>query len=140
MSPGHGRTSSAAQIPTASMADIAFLLLIFFLVTTVFDEERGLPLVLPEADLPVTVSPHNLLHLRVLEDGSVEVQRGEGPVRQRVTAADLAALWRAEAAHNPALIASLRTEPAAPYGAMVGALDALQEAGATRISLGVWER
>ena len=36
------------EIPTSSMADIAFLLLVFFLVTTVFDEERGLPIVLPE--------------------------------------------------------------------------------------------
>ena len=35
-------------IPTASMADIAFLLLIFFLVTTTFDEEIGLEVVLPE--------------------------------------------------------------------------------------------
>lgn len=139
MTLGHGRTRSAAQIPTASMADIAFLLLIFFLVTTVFDEERGLPLVLPETDVMVPVPPANLLHVRVLADGAVEVQRGESPVRQRMTAADLAALWRAEVARNPALIASLRTEPSAPYGAMVGALDALQDAGATRISMGVWE-
>ena len=28
------------EIPTASMADIAFLLLVFFLTTTVFNEER----------------------------------------------------------------------------------------------------
>ena len=35
------------EIPTASMADIAFLLLIFFLITTVFDEEKGLPIVCP---------------------------------------------------------------------------------------------
>ena len=32
------------EIPTSSMADIAFLLLVFFLVTTVFDEERGAPI------------------------------------------------------------------------------------------------
>ena len=35
-------------IPTASMADIAFLLLIFFLVTTVFPKDKGLEVVLPE--------------------------------------------------------------------------------------------
>ena len=34
------RQSVAATIPTASMADIAFLLIIFFMVTTTFDVDR----------------------------------------------------------------------------------------------------
>jgi biopolymer transport protein ExbD len=36
-----------AIIPTASMADIAFLLIIFFMVTTVFSATKGLELTLP---------------------------------------------------------------------------------------------
>ncbi|MBS3767236.1 MAG: biopolymer transporter ExbD, partial [Candidatus Cloacimonetes bacterium] len=31
-----------AKIPTASMADVAFILLFFFLVTTKFDTKKGL--------------------------------------------------------------------------------------------------
>ena len=42
------RQKVSDSIPTSSMADIAFLLLIFFLVTTTFDEEMGLQVVLPE--------------------------------------------------------------------------------------------
>jgi biopolymer transport protein ExbD len=72
-------TRARGDIPTSSMADIAFLLLVFFLVTTVFDDERGLSLVLPEADRPVPVSPANVLHLWVLGDGTVEVKRGASP-------------------------------------------------------------
>ena len=37
----------AGEIPSGSMADIAFLLLIFFLVTTTIDMDKGLGLVLP---------------------------------------------------------------------------------------------
>lgn len=37
-----------ATIPTSSMADIAFLLLIFFLVATVIDVDSGIGLTLPE--------------------------------------------------------------------------------------------
>ncbi|MEJ2503891.1 MAG: biopolymer transporter ExbD, partial [Gemmatimonadota bacterium] len=72
-------TRARGDIPTSSMADIAFLLLVFFLVTTIFDQERGLSLVLPEADRPQPVSPTNVLHLWVLEDGTVGVKQGESP-------------------------------------------------------------
>ena len=37
-------------IPTASMADISFLLLVFFMVSTVFVRYRGIPVALPEAE------------------------------------------------------------------------------------------
>ena len=39
-----------AAVPTASMADIAFLLLVFFMVSTVFIRFRGIPVSLPEAE------------------------------------------------------------------------------------------
>ncbi|MGD8377698.1 MAG: biopolymer transporter ExbD [Acidobacteriota bacterium] len=39
-----------AEIPTSSMADIAFLLIIYFMVTTVFSSTRGLEFDLPKED------------------------------------------------------------------------------------------
>ena len=39
------------EVPTASMADIAFLLLVFFLVTTVFPKDKGLEVVLPTGEI-----------------------------------------------------------------------------------------
>ena len=129
------RDRAAAGVPTSSLADIAFLLLIFFLVTTVFDEEKGLPLVLPEADNPVPVSPDNLLRLTVRADGLVEVRRGASTRAQTIAASEVEALWRGEVAGNADLIAALFTEPDAPYHRMVDVLDALRQAGAERISL-----
>ena len=41
------------SIPTSSMADIAFLLLVFFLVTTVFPKDRGLAIALPQEEAPL---------------------------------------------------------------------------------------
>ena len=41
------RTRTESEIPTSSMADIAFLLIIFFMVTTVFSATKGLELTLP---------------------------------------------------------------------------------------------
>lgn len=128
------------SIPTSSMADIAFLLLIFFLVTTVFDEERGLSVVLPEHDLTVEVPPSNVLHLLVQPDGRVEVRRGESVNGQIVAAGEVAALWRTEVARNENLIAGVKTDPEASYRRMIAVLDALQQAGAERISLQSLER
>jgi biopolymer transport protein ExbD len=133
-------TRTGAQIPTSSMADIAFLLLVFFLVTTVFDEERGLPVVLPEAQTTIEVPQTNVLHVFVGADGVVELMRGEGPQVTRVAARQVAALWRSAALANPNLIAAVKTDPAAPYRAMVDVLDGLQRGGAERISLQMMER
>lgn len=45
----------------------------------------------------------------------MEVRRGAGVQVQRVSSAEVAALWRSEVASNPSLIAGLWTEPDAPY-------------------------
>lgn len=44
------RSRSDSGIPTSSMADIAFLLIIFFMVTSVFSATKGLELKLPNND------------------------------------------------------------------------------------------
>jgi biopolymer transport protein ExbD len=123
------------------MADIAFLLLIFFLTTTVFEEDKGLPIVLPEATAPDAPIPlKNLVHFLVQANGTVIVRRGESAAVQVVAADQIEALMREEMAGNPNVIAAVKTAPDAPYGHMIRVLDALQEAGARRISLQIWER
>jgi biopolymer transport protein ExbD len=135
----HRRKRTDSEIPTASMADIAFLLLIFFLTTTVFDEEKGLPIVLPEARETVEVSQKNILHLIIEADGVVRVKAGESPQEQLVRANDIGSIWRINAAQNPNLIAAVNTAPNAPYRLMIDVLDALQTAGAQKISLQILE-
>jgi len=129
----------SGEIPTASMADIAFLLLIFFLTTTVFDEEKGLEIVLPESEATVAVSQKNVIHLMIQPDGLVNVKRGESPQIQRAQSSEIASIWRQAAANNPNLIAAVKTSPQAPYRYMIDVLDQLQKAGADKISLQVLE-
>lgn len=127
------------DIPTSSMADIAFLLLIFFLVTTVFDEEKGLEIVLPEAQSEVAVSQKNVIHLMIQANGLVHVKRGESPQIQRVRSQEIGSIWRQAVAQNPNLIAAVKTAPTASYRYMIDVLDQLQGAGADKISLQVLE-
>lgn len=127
------------EIPTASMADIAFLLLIFFLVTTVFPKDKGLEVVLPEEGEQVEVSQNNILHLIINPDGIVDVKRGESTSVQRMGPDAIEALWRQEVTANPNLIAAVKTHPDAPHRFMIDVLDSLQLAGAVRISLQMLE-
>jgi biopolymer transport protein ExbD len=127
------------EIPTSSMADIAFLLLIFFLVTTVFPKDKGLAIVLPEEGEDVAVSQKNIIHLIVQSNGFVEVKRGESQQVQQMRAAEIEGVWRQEIASNPNLIAAVKTHPDAPYRYMVDVLDALHSANAERISLQILE-
>jgi biopolymer transport protein ExbD len=127
------------EIPTASMADIAFLLLVFFLTTTVFNEEKGLPIVLPEKSEEVEVSAKNLLFMLVQPDGSVIVKRGESEQEQVVTYRQIEGILRQELSANPNLIAAVKTDPTAAYRHMINVLDEVKKAGAERISLQILE-
>ena len=127
------------EIPTSSMADIAFLLLIFFLVTTVFPKDKGLSLVLPEPGEEAQVSQKNILHLIIQPNGVVDVKRGESTQIQHLRPAEIEGLWRQEVASNPNLIAAVKTHPDAPYRMMLEVLDALKSANAERISLQILE-
>lgn len=129
----------SGEVPMSSTADIAFLLLIFFLVTTVFPKDKGLSIVLPEPGEEAQVSQKNILHILIQPNGQVVVKRGEAQNEQVLRAADIEGVWRQEVAANPNLIAAVKTHPDAPYKDMIDVLDALHLANAERISLQILE-
>ena len=70
---------STPEIPNASMADIAFLLLTFFLVTTTIANDRGLSIQLPpppEAQPPedVKIQEHNMFKIQVNSSDALLVE------------------------------------------------------------------
>jgi biopolymer transport protein ExbD len=125
-----GRLRPSAEIPQASLADIAFLLLIFFLSITVLDTEAGIPLVLPAAGTrPVRLHPDNVLAIVADSEGRVTVDgrpAEPGEIRERV---------EARLRDNPDLVVSMETDPRARYDVMVRILDAVKLARAERIAL-----
>jgi len=135
------KSNVTSEIPSASMADIAFLLLIFFLTTTVFNEEKGLELLLPEAKAQeIQVSQKNMLHIIVRPDNRIVLKKGKNPEEPPIPVDGLAERMRQEIALNPKIIAAVKTDPEATYNQMIQVLDELQEAEASRISLQMLER
>lgn len=117
-----------AEIPTSSMADIAFLLVIYFMLTATFAATRGLDVQLPEDPEPVEVDPVASIYLRVLADGSLTLDGA--PVRLSGLLEALRPKLAADAG-KPVIV---HTDPAAPYGQMVTILDELRQ-GKDRLAL-----
>ena len=69
------RTRLSSDIPTASMPDIIFMLLIFFMVTTVLREFSGLPVNLPKAvRIEKLASKNHTTHVWVSKEGLVSIE------------------------------------------------------------------
>jgi len=112
------------------MSDIAFLLLIFFITTTIFSVDEGIPLVLPASKSTVTtVKQKNILEIKAYPDGSV-VAEGSN-----IGIAGVRALVEGRLATNDELIVVVVTHPNAEYGLMVDLLDEIKLARCRRISL-----
>ncbi len=67
---------TAPEVNAGSMADIAFLLLIFFLVTTTIDKDKGLARQLPKEDIDRTIVLHerNVLEIKIGQEGDLLVE------------------------------------------------------------------
>ena len=59
------------EINSSSMADIAFLLLVFFLVTTTISMDKGISLVLPSEGNELEVNRKNIVNILMNENGKV---------------------------------------------------------------------
>ncbi|HID11317.1 MAG TPA: biopolymer transporter ExbD [Candidatus Latescibacteria bacterium] len=116
-------------IPTASMADIAFLLLIFFMVSTTFVRYRGLPVVLPEAEKVQKIETRrNIVHIWISADGKISVD-------DMLMGPDVLVTTMSEKMReNPRVIVSLRADERAPYGRVSEVIQALRRAGALRVN------
>ena len=75
------KSKVGSVIPTASMADISFLLLVFFMVSTVFVRYRGVPVELPEAEkIEKLESRRNVLQIWVNSEGTISMEDRNVPL------------------------------------------------------------
>ena len=121
------------EIPTASMADIAFLLIVFFLVTTTMNQDKGLSLHLPGMGETEEVQQKNICNIWINDEDQIAFFEEDD-----LTPVDFANL-RAEVeqrlAANPKLIISLKSQRGSTYRMFVDVLDELKLSGAQRISI-----
>ena len=117
----------SAEIPTSSFADIAFLLIVFFMLTLTFAASQGLDFNLPK-DEPRTVEPVESVLVQIQPDASLLVD-GRPLELDRLLEYLAPKLER-----NPGKPVIIRPLPDAPYGGMVAVYDELRR-GKTELAL-----
>jgi biopolymer transport protein ExbD len=130
------------KIDMTPMVDVAFLLLIFFMCTTVFRKPQALEINLPPDPLAkVEIAESNVMTLRVI----VPADQSRGEVRafwrvasnpfQEAPINGLEPVFVAEGKRNPKLVVLVKIDRPTKYHYMVDIIDQLQFAELNRFSL-----
>jgi biopolymer transport protein ExbD len=120
-----------AEIPTASMADIAFLLITFFMVTTVFTAIHGIEYGMPKRERTSNVKPQESVYIHVLSGGQVMVDFV--PIGSMENLATYVKIKMEQTQGRKPVI--IRTDLDAPYGKTVEVLDVLKQLDVKNITL-----
>jgi biopolymer transport protein ExbD len=122
------------EVSMASTSDIAFLLIIFFMVTSSFIIKEGLHLVLPSGEKkPEIVKDQDIAKVVVKADSTITFMDKETSHEQLES--DLKALIKKDAES----IVLLKIEQEVPYDDTVSVIDVVKAAGVTRLSLKMLE-
>ena len=118
------RRELPVEIPTASMADVAFLLIIFFLVASFYSVTRGIQFSLPKHDeAALTAEPEAAVLIEIASDSSLLVDN------RTMALADLTGYIGPKLQRNPTKAVILQTALEAPYQAMTDVFDELRQVG-----------
>ncbi len=117
------------EIPTQSQADIAFLILIFFLVSTTIDMDKGIQQILPAKGEQLEVRKENITNILIdargkvlLDNKDVEIRNIKSEVQSMIAA-------------NEKMIFSVKTHEKTKYQTYISVIDQLKQANARRISI-----
>jgi len=124
------RSKASEEIPSSSLADIAFLLLIFFMVTTVFPSDRERPIAWPEAAAAQKIDEKrsNILNVWLQKDGAVYIN--DQLYTMDEVSQVVAPLY---AKSERALVISIRGDRETPYSMVDQMQKELVQAGVVRV-------
>lgn len=122
------RVEEDAAIDMTPMLDIVFIMLIFFIVTTVFVKEAGVDVNKPSGSLAVMPKNANIF-IAITEDGKVWMDK-----RQIDTDRIRANLERLMA-EQPSDVIIIQADKKAEHGLVVEVMDQIKLAGIDRISI-----
>lgn len=124
------KSKAASEIPSSSLADMAFLLLIFFMVSTTFRKEQPRDIVIPpaEATKKLEVPRKDVLHVWIEQNGQVYINDLNVPMD------GVSGMVGTLKAENPQLIIVLRADADVPYQYIDAAQQELRAASSLHVT------
>jgi len=123
------KTQSSSEISTSSLPDIIFMLLIFFMVTTVMREFEGLDVVLPRAkNIEKLESKRHTSYIWATKDGLISVDD------KLVNMADLGEAMYIKISRDPKLTVSLKSDENSLMETLTDIHTQLKQAQALKLS------
>jgi biopolymer transport protein ExbD len=116
-----------AGFQLAPMIDIVFLLLIFFMVTTIFREESGLPVELPRAEAGEEVNRELVSNIYINREGQISIDD------RLVQIKHITDIIGTKISENPQLIVAFKTDTYTDYGVVSDVMEELKEVNAVRV-------
>ena len=123
------RSKAEEEIPSSSMADIAFLLIIFFMVTTVFSAQKGIDFNLPKDEPDKIEEETEAIHIIIDQFSRITIDGNP------VNLAEIRPYVREKLDINPKKFVILQTDDDATYGDMMDVMDELKQADVINIAL-----
>lgn len=117
-----------AQIDMTPMLDVVFIMLIFFIVTTVFVKEAGIEVNKPDAD-QASMRKNANIFVAITDDGSVWLDKREVAVDS--VRANIERLLT----EQPTDYVIIQADVKAKHGTVVKVMDQIKAAGVDRISV-----
>jgi biopolymer transport protein ExbD len=127
------RSVQKQGIPTASMADIAFLLIIFFMITINFEVDKT-QVYLPKTEIRLEI-PKKAAYISILENGQIRVSSGEEISVPVIGPEDVLSFAASVVAADPHKAFVLKADKSVPYRYVDRVIDALKQAKADVIYL-----
>lgn len=119
------RHDAQPVIPTASMADIAFLLIVFFMVTITFEKDKT-QVILPKTELRFEI-PKEVAYVSVTNNGQIRVTNGDD-MSVPVGSDDVVTFAANLVAKYPGRALVLKADADVPYRNIDKILDSLKQA------------
>lgn len=123
--PSHGFNT----VSTATMADIAFLLIIFFMLTTAFTVKKGLDLRLPDKEQRQPVKEDQIIILDILNNGTLTL------AGKSIDITALRSTLRQNNTLNPEKFVIIQAQEDVTFERLIDVLDEVKQADIYNIAI-----